>query len=65
MEFSDDGDLYQKIVQHQKEETVFEEDTVWRTLINITLGLKKLHSLNILHRDLKVKVDSLRAPMCS
>jgi serine/threonine protein kinase len=44
---------------------VFEEDTVWRTLINITLGLKKLHSLNILHRDLKVKVDSLRAPMCS
>jgi NIMA (never in mitosis gene a)-related kinase len=65
MEFSDDGDLYQKIVQHQKEETAFEEDTVWRTLINITLGLKKLHSLNILHRDLKVKVDPLRAPMSS
>ncbi len=54
MEFSDDGDLYQKIVQHQKEETLFDEETVWRTLIQITMGLKKLHGLNILHRDLKV-----------
>lgn len=54
MEFSDDGDLYQKIVMHQKEETIFQEDDIWKTLIQITLGLKKLHSLNILHRDLKV-----------
>ena len=65
MEFSDDGDLYQKIVQHQKEESVFEEDSVWRTLIHITLGLKKLHSLNILHRDLKVELHPFRAPMFS
>lgn len=65
MEFSDDGDLYQKIVQHQKEETLFEEDAVWRTLIQITLGLKKLHGLNILHRDLKVTPSLCRAPMCS
>ena len=65
MEFSDDGDLYQKIVQHQKEESLFEEDTVWRTLIQITLGLKKLHSLNILHRDLKVALNPFRAQMFS
>jgi serine/threonine protein kinase len=65
MEYSDDGDLYQKIVQHQKEESPFQEDEVWRTLIQITLGLKKLHSLNILHRDLKVSLPTHRAQTSS
>ena len=43
MEYSDDGDLYQKITQHQKDQTAFSEDEIWRTLIQITLALKKLH----------------------
>ena len=61
MDFSDDGDLYQKIVIKQKQESAFTEDEIWRTLIQITLGLKKLHDLNILHRDLKVPTISSRA----
>jgi serine/threonine protein kinase len=56
MEFSDDGDLYQKILKHQKEETQFAEDDIWKVLIQVAWGLQKLHSLNILHRDLKVLV---------
>ena len=56
MEFLDDGDLYQKIVAHQKNGTFFDEATIWKTLIHVTLGLKRLHDFNILHRDLKVKL---------
>ena len=54
MEFSDDGDLYQKIVQHQKLKTQFDEETIWKVLIQVIVGLKNLHEFNILHRDLKV-----------
>jgi serine/threonine protein kinase len=65
MDFSDDGDLYQKIVAHQKQESFFPEEDLWKTLIHITLGLKKLHDLNILHRDLKVVLLLARAPTSS
>lgn len=63
MEFLDDGDLYQKIVAHQKAGTEFEEKTIWRTLIQVTLGLKRLHDFNILHRDLKVTLIKCRVQM--
>jgi serine/threonine protein kinase len=63
MEFSDDGDLYQKIVQQQKAQTPFDEEHIWRTLIHVVIGLKNLHELNILHRDLKVLLPLFRVPM--
>lgn len=53
MEYADDGDLYQKIVDRKKKKEFFEQSQIWSVLIQTVIGLKTLHSLNILHRDLK------------
>jgi NIMA (never in mitosis gene a)-related kinase len=56
MEYADDGDLYQKIVEKKKRSETFAEEEIWRMLIQVTKGLKALHNLNIFHRDLKVSM---------
>ena len=53
MEYAENGDMYADIVQNQKDGKLPEEDWVWKMIINMFRGLKALHSLKILHRDLK------------
>jgi len=59
MEFADNGDLYQKITMNKKNNTLFDEESIWKVFIQVKLkkviiGLRALHKLNIMHRDLKV-----------
>lgn len=53
MEYADDGDLFQKIINNQKNSTWFKEDFIWKVFIMVVRGLKALHDLDIMHRDLK------------
>ena len=53
MEYADGGDLYRKIKESYIRKRLFEESEIWRIFIQLVKGLKALHDLNILHRDLK------------
>ena len=44
MEYADSGDLFQKITKHQKDQTYFKEEEVWRIFIQIVKGLRALHN---------------------
>lgn len=35
MEYCDHGDLFQRISQHQKEQSYMKEDDVWRVFLHI------------------------------
>ena len=55
MDYADAGDLYTRIAQHKKANTLFEEEQVIDWFVKIGLAIKHIHDKRILHRDLKTQ----------
>ena len=53
MEYVGGGDLSEKIASCKKRNYCINEESIWKYTVQILNGLKELHSLKILHRDIK------------
>jgi len=53
MDYADGGDVFQLIKDHQKSNKLIDEDEIWKIFITAIRGLKMLHDMKIMHRDLK------------
>jgi serine/threonine protein kinase len=53
MDNADKGDLLEMITERKKQKLFFRESQVWRVLIETVHGLRQMHSMNIMHRDIK------------
>ena len=53
MEFAENGDILKRIEEHHRRGTHFAEQELWSMLVQTLAGLRALHGLNIMHRDIK------------
>ena len=53
MEFVGGGDVLSKIRTCKEQNLEINEETIWKYICQILIGLKKLHKFKIIHRDIK------------
>ena len=46
MEYANNGDLFQKIVEHQKKGTLFNENEIWSIFIQVSISILRLKMLD-------------------
>ena len=65
MEYANSGDLSQRIKSMRNRDQMFQEEVILKILTQMCLGILALHSLRIMHRDLKVSTLSNFSPTIS
>ena len=58
MEYANSGDLSHRIKTMIERDQMFHEDVILKIVVQMCLGIQALHSLRIMHRDLKVSSRS-------
>jgi len=53
MQYADSGDLLKSILDRKHMKVHFRESQVWRVLIETIYGLRAMHELRVMHRDIK------------
>ena len=53
MEYAPNGSLHTVLTQHQRTNRPLVEDTVWRYTLQLLLGLHAIHTMRVVHRDIK------------
>ena len=53
MQLADGGDLLKMISDRKRRKVHFRESQVWRVLIETVYGLRAMHELSVMHRDIK------------
>lgn len=55
LEYAALGDLYREVTRRKAKAEFFSEEEIWQVFEQCCSGLEHLHSLSIVHRDIKVK----------
>ena len=53
MEYANSGDLAHRLRHMRDKDQMFQEEVILKILTQMCLGIQALHSLRIMHRDLK------------
>lgn len=53
MEYANSGDLSHRLRHMRDKDQMFQEEVILKILTQMCLGIQALHSLRIMHRDLK------------
>ena len=53
MEYVGGGDLSDKVKEFKRKRSHFKEEIIWNYILQVLQGLKGLHEMKIMHRDIK------------
>lgn len=65
MDFAEEGDLAARIKHWTTKRALMPEDEIWDIVTNVVKGLRDMHRLKMMHRDIKSANIFIHAGMCA